>query len=58
MLAWCDAEIGDKDEGRVLGACKLGQRCEIKGTIRGHGTFGWVEINSVKALPDGKSAPR
>ncbi len=47
MLAWCDADIDDKDGGRVLDVCKLGDRCEIKGTIRGHGTFGWVEIKSI-----------
>jgi hypothetical protein len=28
--------LDDKDKGRVLDACKLGDRCEIKGTIRGH----------------------
>ena len=49
MLTWCDADIDNKDKGRVLDACKLGDRCKIKGTIRGHGTFGWVEITSVKA---------
>jgi len=49
MLTWCDADIGDKDAGRVLNACKLADRCEIKGTIKGHGIFGWVEITSVKA---------
>jgi hypothetical protein len=53
MLTWCDADIDDKDKGRVLDACKLGDRCEIKGTIRGHGTFGWVKITSVKAARGG-----
>ncbi|SEM72922.1 hypothetical protein [Bradyrhizobium sp. OK095] len=47
MLTWSDADIDDKDRIRVLKVCKLGDRCEIKGTIRGHGTFGWVEINSI-----------
>jgi hypothetical protein len=47
MLTWCDAEIGDKDRSRVLNVCKIGDRCEIKGTIRGHGTFGWVEIDTI-----------
>ena len=51
MLTWCSADIDDKDEARVLGACKPGQRCEIKGTIMGHGTFNWTAISSVKALP-------
>jgi len=51
MLTWCSADIDDKDESRVLRACKPGQRCEIKGTITGHGAFTWVEITSVKALP-------
>jgi hypothetical protein len=51
MLTWCSADIDDKDEGRVLGACKAGGRCEIKGTIAGHGTFSWTAISSVKALP-------
>lgn len=60
MLAWCDAYIEDKDKDRVLGVCKLGNRCEIKGTIRGHGAFGWVEITSVKAIPNIhiKSSPK
>jgi hypothetical protein len=53
MLAWCDADIDNKDKGGVLRACKLGDRCEIEGTIRGHGAFGWVEITSVKAVLDG-----
>lgn len=51
MLTWCSADIDDKDEGRVLGACKAGGRCEIKGTIAGHGTFAWTAISSVRALP-------
>jgi Bacterial SH3 domain len=50
MLAWCDAEITGKDKGRVLDACTLGDRCEIKGVIRGHGAFGWVKITSVRSL--------
>jgi hypothetical protein len=51
MLAWCDADIDDQDKDRVLVACKLGERCEIKGTIRGHGTFRWIAFTSVKARP-------
>jgi hypothetical protein len=51
MLTWCDADIDDKYKGRVLDACKLGDRCEIKGTIKGHGAFWWVDITSVKAAP-------
>jgi hypothetical protein len=47
MLTWCDADIDDKDRGRVLSVCKLGDHCEIKGIIRGHGTFGWVAITSI-----------
>lgn len=47
MLTWCDADIDDKDRSRVLSICKLGDHCEIKGTIRGHGTFGWVAITSI-----------
>ena len=47
MLTWCDADIDDKDRSRVLNVCRLGNRCEIKGTIRGHGAFGWVEIKSI-----------
>ena len=46
-LTWCDADIDGKDKGRVLDGCKLGDRCEIKGTISGHGAFSWVEITSV-----------
>jgi hypothetical protein len=55
MLAWCDAEIEGKDKGRVLDACTVGDRCEIKGVIRGHGAFGWVKITSVRSLKQKKS---
>jgi hypothetical protein len=58
MLAWCDAEITGKDKGRVLDACTVGDRCEIKGVIRGHGAFGWVKITSVRSLKQKKSAGR
>jgi hypothetical protein len=60
MLTWCDADIADAYKDRVLDACKLGNRCEIKGTIRGRGAFGWVEIASVKAIPNihTKSSPK
>jgi hypothetical protein len=50
MLAWCDADIDDKDKNRVSNACKLGDHCEIRGTIMGHGAFAWVEITSVMTL--------
>lgn len=56
MLAWCDADIGHKDKRRVSDACKLGDHCEIKGTIKGHGSFGWAEITSVKAVAGTASA--
>jgi Bacterial SH3 domain len=55
MLAWGDAEIEGKDKGRVLDACTVGDRCEIKGVIRGHGAFGWVKITSVRSLKQKKS---
>ena len=48
MLTWCDAEIEDKDKSRVLDACTVGERCEIKGVIGGHGNFFWVKITSVR----------
>ena len=51
MLPWCAADIGDRDERRVLKACKLGNACEIKGTIRGRGTFAWAAIASVNPVP-------
>jgi hypothetical protein len=57
MLAWCDADIGDKDKNRVSNACKLGDHCEIKGMIMGHGTFGWVEITSIMALAHAARLP-
>jgi hypothetical protein len=57
VLVWCDADIGDKDSGRVLNVCKLGDRCEIKGTIRGHGAFGWVEISSIKGMAHAAQLP-
>lgn len=47
MLTWCNAEIDDKDRRRILQVCNLGDRCQIKGTISGHGTFGWVAIHSI-----------
>jgi hypothetical protein len=50
MLVWCDAEIEGKDKGRILDACTVGNRCEIKGVIRGHGAFLWVKITSVRPL--------
>jgi uncharacterized protein YecT (DUF1311 family) len=56
MLAWCDADIDDKDKSRVLNTCKLGDHCEIKGIIRGHGAFAWVEITSVIGLADASAA--
>lgn len=52
MLTWCDADIGSNDKGRVLEACGLKDRCEIEGTIRGHGNFGWVKITSVRSTGD------
>lgn len=48
MLPWCDAAIRDEDAPRVLKACTLGAGCEIRGSIRGHGTFGWVAIAAVR----------
>ena len=58
MLTWCDADIEDKDKGRVLDACTVGDTCEIRGTIRGHGAFGWVTITSVRLLKQEKSGDR
>ncbi len=58
MLAWCDAEIGGKDKDRVLDPCPVGDSCEIKGIIRGHGAFGWVKITSVRSLTQEKSGGR
>ena len=55
MLTWCDAEIAGGDKGRVLDACTVGDSCEIKGIIRGHGAFGWVKITSVRSLKQEKS---
>ena len=56
MLTWCDAEIAGGDKGRVLDACTVGDSCEIKGIIRGHGAFGWVKITSVRSLKQERSA--
>jgi hypothetical protein len=57
MLAWCDADIDDKDKDRVLDTCKLGDRCEMKGIIRGHGAFGWVEVTSIMAITHAAQLP-
>jgi hypothetical protein len=54
MLTWCDADIDEKDKGRVLDTCTVGDRCEIKGVIRGHGAFAWVKITSVRSLAQEK----
>jgi hypothetical protein len=58
MLTWCDAEIANRDKGQVLEACTVGDRCEIKGIIMGHGAFGWVKITSVRSLTQEKSGGR
>lgn len=57
MLAWCDADIAENDNGRVLNVCKLGDRCEIKGTINGHGAFGWVAISSIRGVARAAQLP-
>jgi hypothetical protein len=57
MLTWCDADIGDKDRGRLLDACRLGGRCEIKGIIRGHGVFGWSEISVIAGIANTDQLP-
>src|SRR5262245_45170226 len=60
MLAWCWA-LFDGPEGygvtkfdaakRVKATCSVGDRCQVKGTIQGHGEFFWTKIISVKKLP-------
>jgi hypothetical protein len=54
MLTWCDADIDEKDKGRVLDTCTVGDRCEIKGVIRGHGAFAWFKVTSVRSLEQKK----
>jgi hypothetical protein len=48
MLTWCDADLWEGKELRALKTCSLGNRCEIKGVIQGHGAFAWTKINSVR----------
>jgi hypothetical protein len=47
---WCDATIPEFLMAKVLKVCAVGDRCQIKGEFRGHGTFGWTRISSVKKL--------
>jgi hypothetical protein len=47
-LTWCDAEIADHLEAKVLKVCVVGSLCEIKGSIQGHGAFAWVKITKVR----------
>ncbi len=56
MLTWCDADISSSEEKRVLSECQLGQACRITGTIRGHGTFGWVKIISIQMRSAGAAS--
>jgi hypothetical protein len=49
-LTWCDAEITEDFEAKVLKVCAVGSLCEIKGSIRGHGTFVWVKIRKIQLL--------
>jgi hypothetical protein len=54
MLTWCDAELADEEETRVLKTCAPGDRCEIKGIIKGHGAFSGVKIHSVRRISRSK----
>jgi hypothetical protein len=55
---WCSSYIANDStlEPRkklldlVLTKCQLGDYCYIKGSYRGHGTFYWTNITSVKKL--------
>jgi hypothetical protein len=50
MKVRCDADIGPELAGRVLKTCSTENRCEIKGTIAGHGAYVWTRIDSVRKL--------
>jgi hypothetical protein len=63
MLPWCEmADIADGADSNslkhpsppivdhVLNTCKVGDHCEIKGIIEGHGVFDWATISSVRKL--------
>jgi hypothetical protein len=52
---WCDSYIAGELVQRVLKACAVGSRCHIKGSVRGHGVFYWLQISTVAALPPGTS---
>jgi hypothetical protein len=53
---WCDALFTGKEYGvtkldaekRVRATCAEGDRCQVKGTVEGHGVFYWTKITSVK----------
>jgi hypothetical protein len=55
---WCDALFTGKEYGvtkldaekRVRATCVEGDRCQVKGTVEGHGVFYWTKITSVKKL--------
>lgn len=55
---WCDASFNGEQyqvaksdiAKRVKAVCAEGDRCQVKGTIEGHGVFYWTKITSVKKL--------
>lgn len=51
---WCNAMIDHKDESRVLAICKVGDYCEIKGIVDGHGSFYWYKITSIAKKQDNR----
>ena len=52
-LVWCEiAEISDDNEAKVIKVCTVGDLCEIRGTIHGHGAFLWTKITKVRKLKE------
>jgi hypothetical protein len=49
--AWISASFGKALPDRVLRACKVNERCQIKGTFVGRGVFYWRTISEVKPAP-------
>jgi hypothetical protein len=49
---WCDASLEAEPSisKRVRAVCSVGDRCRIKGEVRGRGAFMWTEITLVRKL--------
>jgi hypothetical protein len=56
---WCSASFDGQQCGvtktdiakQVKATCAEGDRCQVKGTVEGHGVFYWTKLTLVKKLP-------